>query len=142
MHLWSKQVGVIPSTKHDNEWENILGYWCIYQKTIIQIGPSNDKEKQSWSKRWNIETARGAKAWNRQHNGKVPWAVHKELWRGVQNIDILPQTAATTTKLQTQRPKPLWLQDQNTDREEYQLVRQYKRHRNMSEDILNQEEGN
>lgn len=138
IHLGCKPVRVIPSTcfmtKRDNEWEDIPGYWCIYQKTIIQMGPINDKEKQSWSKRWNIEKARVAKAWNGVHNGNVSWAVHKELWRGEWNNDTLLQTAATTTKLQTQRPQSLWLQGQNTDREQW-LVRKYKRHRKISQRI-------
>lgn len=107
MHLACKPAGVIPSTrfmtKHDNEWEDILGYWCIYQKTIIQVGPLKDKEKQSWSKRWNIEMIKG---WQRHETGSImvkspQRTVERgmEQWHPTPNCSYNYQTANTKTSI-------------------------------------------
>lgn len=122
-----KTTGVIPSTcfmtKHDKECAD------RYPRILMHLPSFNDK--QSW---WEVD-GKGSETWNGQHNGRVSWAFHKELWWWEGNNDILHQTTATFAKLKTQRPQSLRSMGLNIDRQEQWLLSKHKRHRKVSQRI-------
>lgn len=110
---------------HDKTWQ-----WMDRHPSILIHLPSfNDNLDQRggiqrWQGQWNMK---------QEHNGRAPWAVHKELWRWEGNNDILHQTTATSIKLQTKRPQSFWSLGLSIDREEEWLLRKFKMHRKVSQ---------